>query len=108
MYLLYRDIYGNAEFEEDNDYPPPDNLDNFDDGLITVTLRFGEQIDIFAENDYPQAVRVLQYFVKSMNPEEDDAAVFNPKGLVANAKDFLDENDHFTENVKQKGEIAST
>jgi hypothetical protein len=51
---------------------------------------------------------VLQYFVKSMNPEEDDAAVFNPKGLVTNAKDFLDENDHFTENVKQKGEIAST
>ncbi|HUU29947.1 MAG TPA: hypothetical protein VM123_19255 [archaeon] len=57
IYLLYRDIYGNAEFEADGDYPPPDNLDNFDDGLITVTLRFGETIDIFTEND------VYGYFI---------------------------------------------
>ena len=30
-----------------------------------------------------------------MNPEEDDAAIFDPKGLVVNAKNFLGETDQF-------------
>lgn len=42
VYYLYTDVYGNAEFETDNDYPPPANLDNADDGLIVVTLHFAE------------------------------------------------------------------
>ena len=74
--------------------------------LVTVTGGIIERVTLFDSKSL--AVRVLQYFVKSMNPEEDDAAVFNPKGLVANAKDFLDENDQYTEDVKQNGEIAST
>jgi len=74
--------------------------------LVTVTGGIIERVTFFDSKSL--AVRVLQYFVKSMNPEEDDAAVFNPKGLVANAKDFLDENDRYTEDVKQNGEIAST
>ena len=74
--------------------------------LVTVTGGIIERVTFFDNKSL--AVRVLQYFVKSMNPEEDDAAVFNPKGLVANAKDFLDENDQYTEDVKQNGEIAST
>ena len=42
VYLLYQDIAGNAEFELDGSYPPPANLDNEFDYLITVTLFFGE------------------------------------------------------------------
>ncbi|MCE5269779.1 hypothetical protein LLH00_00665 [bacterium] len=42
VYYLYTDIYGNAEFESDNDYPPPDNLDNSSDDLIVVSLHFAE------------------------------------------------------------------
>ena len=63
--------------------------------LVTVTGGIIERVTFF--DSKPQAVRVLQYFVKNMNPEEDDAAVFNRQGLVANAKDFLDENDQFTD-----------
>lgn len=51
IYMLYRDILGNAEFEADGNYPPPDNLDNFYDGEITVTLRFGESLDIFEKDE---------------------------------------------------------
>ncbi|MCE5273016.1 hypothetical protein LLH00_17190 [bacterium] len=42
VYYLYTDVYGNAEFETDNDYPPPDNLDNSKDDLIVVTMHFAE------------------------------------------------------------------
>jgi|GEM_PF-3054506 hypothetical protein len=63
VHLLYWDIYGNAEFEEDGDYPPPDNLDNIPDDLIVVTLRFGESIAEFEEND------VYGYFITvNLNP----------------------------------------
>ena len=63
IHLLYWDIYGNAEFEVDGDYPPPDDHDNISDELIIVTLRFGEQIAEFEEND------VYGYFVTAdMNP----------------------------------------
>jgi len=74
VYLLYRDIYGNAEFEEDGNYPPPDNLDNFYDGLITVTLRFGETIDIFDEND------VYGYFITTDDKDVNYAFKFVPSG----------------------------
>jgi len=51
VYLLYRDILGNAEFEADGDYPPPEDKDNYYDGEITVTLRFAEPLDIFGANE---------------------------------------------------------
>ena len=63
--------------------------------LITVTGGIIERVTFFDTKSL--ALRVLAYFVKRMNPEEDDAAVFNKQGLVANAKDFLDENDQLTE-----------
>ena len=50
-YYLYRDILGNAEYEADGNYPPPDNLDNFMDDNIVVTLRFGEALDIFEKDE---------------------------------------------------------
>lgn len=42
-----------------------------------------------------QALKTLADFVKGMDLHDDDAAVFGPEGLVANAKDFLDENNDF-------------
>ena len=40
-----------------------------------------------------EAVRALVKYVKTMNPEKDDAAVYGKEGLIANAKIFLDECD---------------
>ena len=45
-----------------------------------------------------KALKALAEFVKGMDLHDDDAAVFGPKGLVANAKDFLDEDNEFIEN----------
>ena len=61
--------------------------------LVTVTGGIIERVTFFDSQSL--ALRVLAYFVKRMNPEEDDAAVFGPEGQVANAKDFLDENNEF-------------
>ncbi len=73
--------------------------------LVTVTGGIIERVTFFDTKSL--ALRVLAYFVKRMNPEEDDAAVFNRQGLVANAKDFLDESDQFTED-NQNREATST
>jgi len=53
------------------------------------------------------AVRALADFVKRMNVLDDDAGVFRPGALIASAKDFLDENDQFTENEELVKEIIS-
>ena len=57
--------------------------------LVTVTGGIIERVTFFDSKSL--ALRVLASFVKRMNPEEDDAAVFDREGLVANAKDFLNE-----------------
>ena len=45
-----------------------------------------------------QALKTLGDFVKGMDLHDDEAAVFSPEGLVANAKDLLDENNEFIQN----------
>ena len=60
-------------------------------GLINEVLFF---------EDATSTVKMLAEFVKTMNIQDDDAAVFGPKGLVANAKHFLDFKDRFI-NAKQ-------
>jgi hypothetical protein len=45
-----------------------------------------------------RAVSNLSDYVKAMDPEKHDAAVYGPDGLIANAKLFLDENDQFIGN----------
>ena len=45
-----------------------------------------------------QALKTLADFVKGMDLHDDDASVFGLEGLVANAKDFLDENNDFIQN----------
>jgi len=42
-----------------------------------------------------EAVRALFTYVKTMNPEKDDAAVYGKEGLIINAKVFLDECDQW-------------
>ena len=57
--------------------------------LITVS---GGIIDrVTFHDEASAAVRELVSFVKRMDPEKDDAAVYGPEGLIANAKVLLDE-----------------
>jgi len=44
------------------------------------------------------AVRALMDHTRKMNPEKDDAEVHGPEGLLACAKEFLDEQNAFIEN----------
>ena len=46
-------------------------------------------------DDVSMAIQALSEYVKAMDPEHNDAAVFGPDGMVANAKAFLDENDQY-------------
>jgi len=64
--------------------------------LIWLSGGIIEQVTFF--DSELQAVKTLAEFVKGMDIHDDDAAVFGPKGLVANAKDFLDEDNEFIEN----------
>jgi len=45
------------------------------------------------------AITALSDFVKTMDSESEDGGVYGRTGLIANAKDFLDENDEFAENT---------
>ena len=67
--------------------------------LITVTSGIiGEAIFY---DDVSMAIQALAEYVKSINYEKDDAAIFGPEGFVANAKVFLDENDQYIDNVQE-------
>ena len=48
----------------------------------------------FYESPYV-AVANLAKYTKEMNPEKNDAAVYGPDGIVANAKIFMDEDGQF-------------
>jgi hypothetical protein len=73
---------------------------------VLITITRGIIADaVFFEN--PQlALQALSRFVKDMNPEDDDAAIYDDKGFVANAKDFLDENDDYVADERLMGEVA--
>jgi len=64
--------------------------------LITVSKGIIEQVIFF--NDPKMALHALSKYVKNMNIEYDDAAVYDSEGLIANAKHFLDEQDEYFEN----------
>ena len=65
----------------------------FEIRLITL---FGGIIDLVTFYDSPYvAVANLAEYVKDMNPEKNDAALYGPDGIVANAKIFMDENGQF-------------
>ena len=65
---------------------------------VLITLSGGIIDHVIFYEDAHSAVANLSEFVKAMDPDENDAAVYGPDGLIANAKLFLDENDQFIEN----------
>jgi hypothetical protein len=74
--------------------------------LVTVSAGIIDQVAFF--DSVQQAIRALADFVKGMNSMDDnDAAVFGLEGLVANAKNFLDENDQFIGNSELINELVS-
>jgi len=64
--------------------------------LITITGGIIDRVSFF--EDPAIAIQALSSYVKTMDPEYDDAAVYDSQGLVANAKQFLDEHDEYREN----------
>ena len=72
--------------------------------LVTVSRGIIDRVS-FLDNALT-AVKALADFVKGMNAQDDDAAVFGPKGLVASAKTFLDEDDEFIQNDQVVKEIS--
>ena len=72
--------------------------------LITVSRGIIEDAILF--EDPALAIRALSDHVKSMDPEHDDAALYDGKGLMANAKHFLDEDDVYRENSDLIEEIS--
>jgi len=67
--------------------------------LITISGGIIDQVVFY--NDASKAVQVLSEYVKSMNLENNDAAVYGPDGMIANAKLFLDDNDRYVDNSKE-------
>ncbi len=60
---------------------------------VLITL-FGGIVDQvkFYDNPYVAVVNLAEY-VKDMNPEKNDAMVYGPEGIIANAKIFLNSDD---------------
>ncbi len=65
--------------------------------LITSFGGIIDQVTFY--NDPYVAVANLAEYLKGMNPEKNDAAVYGPDGIVANAKIFLDEDDRFIQDT---------
>ena len=59
--------------------------------LITISGGIIDRVTFY--DDQSIAVRELARFARNMNPEKEDAAVYGPYGLIANAKLFMDEDD---------------
>lgn len=64
--------------------------------LVTVSRGIIEDVLFFDEPE--KAIRALSDYVRTMNVEHHDAALYDEDGLVANAKYFLDDRDEFFEN----------
>ena len=73
--------------------------------LIWLSGGIIEQVTFF--DSKLQAVKTLADFVKGMDLHDDDAAVFGPEGLVANAKNFLDEDNELIEDRDVIQELIS-
>ena len=73
--------------------------------LITISKGIIEHVVFF--DDPKMAVQALSRYVRAMSVEYDEAAVYDPHGLIANAKHFLDEHDEYVENKPLIAEVAS-
>jgi len=73
--------------------------------LIWLAGGIIEQVTFF--DSELKALKTLAEFVKGMDLHDDDAAVFGPEGLVANARNFLDENNEVIDGSKVINELVS-
>ena len=73
--------------------------------LVTVSKGIIEQVVFF--DDARMAVRALSKYVKSMNVEHDDAALYDSDRLIGNAKQFLDDNDAYIQNKPLIAEVSA-
>ena len=64
--------------------------------FITISGGLIDQVKFYKEPI--SAINTLSDFVRAMDPENDDACVYDRNEMIANAKDFLDEKDYFSEN----------
>ena len=63
--------------------------------LVTVSGGIIDEVRFYDEQ--LMAIQELSAYVRAMNPEDHDAAVYGPDGMIANAKAFLDENNQYIE-----------
>ena len=68
---------------------------------VLVTVSGGIISEVFFYAGLLRVIQSLLEYVRAMNPEKDDAGVYGPEGMIANAKDFLDENDQFIDNTQK-------
>lgn len=73
--------------------------------LVTVSKGIIDDVRFFDEPG--KAIRALSDFVRTMNIEHHDAALYDEEGLVANAKHFLDEQDEYMENRELIEEVSN-
>jgi len=74
---------------------------------VKVSFALGTTRDI---NEMAKAMNLDVYqskYVKSMNAEHDDAALYDSDGLIANAKHFLDDKDEYIENKPLITEVSA-
>ena len=72
--------------------------------LITLSKGIIEAVVFF--DDPKMAVQALSEYVKAMNVEHNDAAVYDSEGLIANARHFLDDHDGYIENRPLIAEVS--
>ena len=72
--------------------------------LVTISRGIIEQALFF--DDPEMGIKALSDYVKGMNPEHDDAALYDTDGFIANAKHFLDDNDEYRENEALIKEVS--
>ena len=74
--------------------------------LVKISRGIIDQVMFF--EDLGKAVLALKNHVKTMNPEDDDAGLYDINGLIANAKDFLNNDDRYQENPGLIKELSQT
>ena len=66
---------------------------------VLVTINRGIIDDVVFFSNDTEALKVLDWYVKNMNPDHYDAGVYGPDGIVANFKNFLNENDQYDDSI---------
>lgn len=68
---------------------------------VLVTVSGGIISEVYFYAGLSKAIQSLSEYVRTMDPDKNDAGVYSPEGLIANAKDFLDDNDRYVNNYKE-------